>query len=331
MSQITITPIKDKVFGAIVTNTTLRNLSEAEFETVQAAFLKYGFLVFPAQFLTEEENMAFGERFGELQFGGKQVANRKQREDGSFETFEPKDQNMMGILGNQNWHADSTYMPVSAQCGVLSALAVPDEGGQTEFADLRAGYAALDQETKKRIESLSAYHSTQVSQANDNGNFPPQQADTIFHGEAYLRPLVKTHPETGTKTLFIGRHAFGIPGLPRQDSRELLKSLVDFVVSDTSRVYSHKWQVGDTIIWDNRALLHRAQPYDYRQARVLIGTRVAGDPATELAYYPTDPEAQAGRQAVTAELALLRKANAGKGFRWRDRLPYYDTREPRCH
>jgi len=203
---------------------------------------------------------------------------------------------------------------------MLSALAVPDEGGQTELADMRAGYAALDQPTKKRIESLSAYHSTQVSQANDNGYFPPERADTIFHGEAYLRSLVKTHPETAVKNLFIGRHAFGIPELPRQESRELLKGLVNFVVSDASRVYSHEWQVGDTIIWDNRALLHRARPYDYRQARVLIGTRVAGDPATELAHYPTDPEA--GREAVAAELALLRKENAGKGFRWRDRLPY---------
>ncbi len=318
----TVTPIKNKGFGAAVTDISLRDLDDEDVTTVKAAFLKFGFLVFPEQFLTLEESTAFGELFGEIQFGGRHIANRKPLDDGSFENFEPKDQNMMGILGNQNWHADSTYMPVSAKCGILTAIAIPDEGGQTEFADMRAGYAALDEATKKRIEGLSAYHSTQVSQAFDNGYFPPKDTGTIFHGEAYLRRLVKTHPETGVMNLFIGRHAFGIPGLERHESRELLKSLVEFVTSDPVRVYSHDWQVGDTIIWDNRALLHRARPYDYRQPRVLIGTRIAGDPVTELAYQRTDPEAEAGREAVTKELELLREETAGQGFRWQEKLTY---------
>ena len=318
----TVTPIQDKGFGAVVTDVTLRDLDDEDVATIKAAFLEFGFLVFPEQFLTLEESTAFGELFGEIQFGGRHIANRKPLDDGSFENFEPKDQNMMGILGNQNWHADSTYMPVSAKCGILSAVALPDEGGQTEFADMRAGYAALDEATKERIESLSAYHSTQVSQASDNGYFPPKDTGTIFHGEAYLRPLVKTHPETGVKNLFVGRHAFGIPGLERNESRELLRSLVEFVASDPSRVYSHDWQVGDTVIWDNRALLHRARPYDYRQPRVLIGTRIAGNPVTELAYQRTDPEAEAGREAVTKELELLREENAGQGFRWQEKLTY---------
>lgn len=316
MSPIIVTPIKDKGFGAVVTDITLSNLSNAEIEDVKAAFLKYGFLVFPEQFITLDESTAFGELFGEILYPGRYVANRKPLEDGTFEVFEPNDQRMMGILGNQNWHADSSYMPVTAKCGMLSAVALPDEGGQTELADMRAGYAALDPETKKRVENMSAYHSTQVSQAHDNGYFG------YSHGEAPLRPLVKTHPETGVKNLYIGRHAFGIPGLDRQESREFLKSLVDFVASDPSRVYSHDWRVGDTIIWDNRALLHRARPYDYRQARVLIGTRIKGDPVTELAYYPTDPEAEAGREAVATEVEFLREENGGKGFRWRDRLTY---------
>lgn len=316
MSSITVTPIKDKGFGAVVTDITLRSLSDAEIEAVKAAFLKYGFLVFPEQFITLDESTAFGELFGEIQYPGRYVANRKPLDDGTFEVFEPNDQRMMGILGNQNWHADSSYEPVTAKCGMLSAVALPDEGGQTELADMRAGYAALDPETKKRVENMSAYHSTQVSQAHDNGYFG------YSHGEGPLRPLVKTHPETGVKNLYIGRHAFGIPGLDRLDSREFLKSLVDFVASDPSRVYSHEWQIGDTLIWDNRALLHRARPYDYRQARVLIGTRIKGDPVTELAYHPTDPEAEAGRVAVATEVEHLREENGGKGFRWRERLPY---------
>ncbi len=116
----------------------------------------------------------------------------------------------------------------------------------------------------------------------------------------------QTHPETGINSLFVGRHAFGIPGLERQQSRALLKYLVEFVVSDPTRVYTHHWRPGDTLIWDNRALMHRARPFDYAKPRVLIGTRVAGDPASELSYYATDPGAQAGREALAAELAILR-------------------------
>ena len=91
------------------------------------------------------------------------------------------------------------------------------------------------------------------------------------------------------KNLFIGRHAFGIPGLSRNESRDLLASLLNVIVSDPTRTYLHHWQAGDTMIWDNRAVLHRARPYDCTKPRHLIGTRVAGD-QSELAYHPTDPK-----------------------------------------
>ena len=185
---------------------------------------------------------------------------------------------------------------------------MPGEGGQTELADLRAGFSCLADDVKARIRDLSAYHSTQYSQAHDLGHYPDPRPGSLYHGEAYLRPLVKVHPETGVPNLFIGRHAFGIPGLSRDESRALLQDLVDFVVSDPARVYQHQWRVGDTLLWDNRALLHRARPYDYAQPRVLIGTRVAGDVPSELAYYPSDPEAEAGRGALERELAVLRSS-----------------------
>ena len=315
MSQTKIKPIPDKVFGAVVTGVKLNTLTDAACAEIKAAFLQYGFLIFPEQFLTAEENIAFGERFGQLEFGGLPMANVHRNEDGSFGDVIPLDsQRMRTNVGNEAWHTDSTYMPVSSMCAMLSAVVVPDEGGETELADMRAGHAALDQSTKDKIENLSAYHSTQFSQANDVGDFPPQQEGTIYHGEAYLRPLVKVHPETGVKNLFVGRHAFGIPGLSREESRSLLKSLVEFVVSEPNRVYKHRWQPGDTMIWDNRALLHRARPYDYSQPRYLIGTRIAGDPASELAYYPSDPQAEAGRQALAAELEQLKLETADRMY-----------------
>ncbi len=309
-----VTPIPDKVFGATVTEVSLGRLTDADFESVHAAFLDYGFLLFPGQFLSDEENVAFGRRFGELEFAAVPMSNQELREDGSLgKVYAIDTQRMRTNVGNEAWHTDSTYKPISSKCAMLSAVVVPEADGETELADLRAGYAALDQTTKDGIVGLAAYHSTQYSQANDVGDFPPQDSG-IYHGEAYLRPLVKVHPETGVPNLFVGRHAFGIPGLERAESKRLIRSLVDFVVSDPARVYTHRWRPGDTLLWDNRAIAHRARPYEYGEPRVLIGTRVAGEPESELAYYPTDPAAEAGRQALKAELELLRQETGDRRY-----------------
>jgi len=306
-----IEPIEGKVFGARVTGLRLAKLTETEFREVHAAFLEYGFLCFPEQHLNDEDNIAFGQRFGELEFGALPLANQIRHKDGSFgEMAEPESQWMKTNQGNEAWHTDSTYWPISSKVAMLSAVKLPSSGGQTEFADMRAGYATLPQSMKDQVEGLSAYHSTVFSQANDVDNFIEIKDGTIYHGEAYLRPLVKTHPETGTKNLFIGRHAFGIPGLTREASRRLLSDLMQHVLADPARIYSHEWAVGDTLIWDNRALLHRACAYNYAEPRVLIGTRIRGDEASELAYYPDAPEAALGRAALLEEMEALRAERA---------------------
>ncbi len=312
MSDITIAPMADKAFGATATGVDLKNLSDDEFSELHAAFLEHGFLLFPDQHLNEEDSIALGERFGDLEFGGAPMANQKKHEDGSFgKIYDLQSQLMRTNVGNEAWHTDSTYKPIASKVAMLSAVVVPDEGGQTELADLQSGYETLDDATKDLVSGLSAFHSTNFSQANDLGDFPDTNGDglygEVYHGEAYLRPMVKIHPETGKPNLFVGRHAFGIPGLSREESRKLIRSLIEHVVGDDSRVYSHNWVVGDTLMWDNRRALHRARPYDYSKPRFLIGTRVAGDPASELAYYPEDPEAEAGRKALIEELEFLRE------------------------
>ena len=312
MSDVTIVPMANKAFGATATGVDLKNLSDDEFSDLHAAFLEHGFLLFPDQHLDEESSIAFGKRFGDLEFGGAPMANQKKHEDGSFgKIYDLQSQLMRTNVGNEAWHTDSTYKPIASRVAMLSAGIVPDEGGQTELADLRSGYEALDDATKEIVAGLSAFHSTNFSQANDLGDFPDTNGDglygEVYHGEAYLRPMVKIHPETGKPNLFVGRHAFGIPGLNREESRKLIRSLIEHVVGDDSRVYSHNWVVGDTLLWDNRRALHRARPYDYSKPRYLIGTRVAGDPASELAYYPEDPEAEAGRKALIEELEFLRE------------------------
>lgn len=305
-----ITPTSEAEFGAIVTDVRLAELTNTEFEEIHQAFLLYGFLIFPEQFLTTEQNIEFGERFGELEFGGLPIANQKLNSDGTWgHIYRLDSRRMRTNVGNEAWHTDSTYLPVSSKCALLSAVKVPSSGGETELADARAGYAALGSALKARVEQLSAYHSTQYSQANDLGDFTENTPDSIYHGEAYLRPLVKRHPETGKKNLFVGRHAFGIPGLSRDESRALLASLVETIVSAPARVYQHQWQAGDTLLWDNRALLHRAKPYDYNEPRVMTATRVQGDVASELAYYPEDPQAAEGRIALANELEWLKQKN----------------------
>lgn len=309
-----IEPIENKSFGAVVRHVDLRTISDDDFATLRSAFLEYGFLLVPDQSLSDADNIAFGQRFGELEFGGTPMANQEKQADGSFgRVYDLDTQVMRTNVGNEAWHTDSTYKPISSKCAMLYGVTVPDQGGETELADMRAGYDTLDQATKDRIEDLAAYHSTQFSQANDVGDFPPVNPQSIYHGEAYLRRLVKVHPETGKKNLFLGRHAFGIPGLSREESRRLLMSLLEHVISDPARVYTHAWRPGDLLFWDNRALLHRARPYDYSKPRVLTATRVAGD-QTELSYYPDDPAAAGGRSALAEELAILRTEKVGLRF-----------------
>ncbi len=123
-----IKPIAEKVFGATITQVRLHDLTEAEFQELHQAFLKYGFLLFPGQFLSPEENIAFGKRFGELEFGALPMANQYTNADGSPGDIIPiETQRMRTNVGNEAWHTDSTYWPISSKCAMLSAVVVPDQ------------------------------------------------------------------------------------------------------------------------------------------------------------------------------------------------------------
>jgi alpha-ketoglutarate-dependent taurine dioxygenase len=173
-------------------------------------------------------------------------------------------------------------MPVAARASMLSAHVVPASGGHTEFADMRAAYDALDEATKARIAHLSAYHSIVRSQAKLG--FTEVRAGVYGYdvAEPPRRPLVRVHPVTGRRSLFIGRHAYGIPGLEPDESERLLDDLLEFACRPP-RVYEHHWQVGDLVVWDNRCMLHRARPWDLAEARLMKHTRVSGDPRVDSA------------------------------------------------
>lgn len=280
-----IQPIRDLTCGAVVTELDLGDLADDTWQALYAAFLEYGVLVFPAQHLSDEAQGRFARRFGETeQLSPKQkgpnVAISNQKPDGSV--AQPDDYQYQILKGNEGWHTDSTYMPLASKVAMLSALVLPPAHGETEFADMRAAWDALDADTQARLEGLSAYHSLYYSQEKAGYRHNTDNLYGLHDKGAPLRPVIKTHPETGRKSIYTGRHAYGIPGMSAEASETLLDELMANACQPP-RVYTHEWQVGDTVVWDNRCMMHRARPYDERHPRVLRGTRIAGDPASEQA------------------------------------------------
>ena len=270
----------DATLGAVVTDVLLAALSDAEWAEIERAFLEHAVLVFPGQHLRGQEQVAFARRFGEIEvlFEGYDAVPIS-TVDGDGQVMAPDHPVMQVVRGNQGWHTDSSYMPVSAKASMLSALVVPSKGGETEWADMRAAYDALDEPMRDHIETLSAHHSIAYSQAKAGFE------STLGYGmteAAQLRPLVKVHPATGRPALFIGRHAHAIPGLDPEASDALLAELLD-AACRPPRVYRHSWSPGDLVVWDNRCVLHRACEWDLGEPRVMRHTRVAGDVRSEAA------------------------------------------------
>jgi len=282
-TSFAVEPLKDITFGATVTGLKLAALDDEEFQRLYRVWLDHALLIFPGQHLSRAEQTAFAQRFGPLEFDTTPISNVKG--DGSVRADDPKDGVIKVLKGNMFWHCDSTYMPVQAKGAVFSAEVVPSKGGETGWADMRAAYDALDPAMKDHVAGLSAYHSLHYSQAKlghseeDKGGY----GGYGFHvKEPPLRPLVKRHPETGRRTLAIGRHAYGIPGMSEAESERLLEELCDFACRKP-RIHYHAWTPGDVVLWDNRCLMHRACEWDMVEPRVMYHTRLAGDPVSEAA------------------------------------------------
>ena len=280
-SSIQVEPL-DATLGAIVRGIALAEpLSEEVFEEVHSAWLAHAVLVFPGQFLDEESHKEVSRRFGRLERmfdlrgeGTEFFANLTNvRADGSL--IQPDGSRSLYLKGNSYWHTDSSFKRVPAKASLLFAERVPSEGGETEFADMRSAWERLEPAMQTRLDGKVAVHSYHFSQGNvggmdvmsddDLGNLPPVE-----------HPVVQTHPGTGRRSLFIGRHASHILGEDVEESREFLRALCDEACRPP-RVFAHRWTAGDLVMWDNRCVLHRGRPSPPDQARVMRRTTVAGD------------------------------------------------------
>ena len=279
-------PLPGKTFGAVVRGLPLATLSDDTFAALHDAWLRHGLLIFPEQHLSRSEQITFAERLGPLVPGLEAAAISNLRADGTLRDA-PDDDMMKIIRGNMEWHQDNTYMPVQAKGAVFSAQIVPKTGGETAFADLEAAWETLDPALQARCEALRAYHSLVESQRRLGESTKAEGSEYMGYGldvaGSPLRPLVKVHPETGRKSLAVGRHAYAIEGLENNDALTLLGALLEHVVAAPERVVVHRWTAGDLVLWDNRRLLHRAQPWDFSEPRVMTHSRLAGDQKTESA------------------------------------------------
>jgi alpha-ketoglutarate-dependent 2,4-dichlorophenoxyacetate dioxygenase len=260
-----------------------RPLDDGSFAQVRDAFHHYAVLVFPEQRISDDQQIAFSERFGPLEVSirkdrPRRIANPRVSDisnvDERDRVFDPDDERAIYNAGNRLWHSDSSFKRVPAMASLLSGREVPPEGGETEYADLRAAWDALPDDRKRGLDAFVAEHSFVYSR----GLIGYDQFTEAERAEVPPVPqaVVRTHPATGRKALYVGSHASHILGRPVEESRALLLELLEFATQPRF-VYSHAWRQHDLVMWDNRCVLHRGRPWDERRdRRVMHRTTVAG-------------------------------------------------------
>ena len=283
--SVRITP-SDVTLGASVTEVRLEALSDDEWHGIEGAFHRHAVLVFPEANLTEEEHIAFSRRFGPLE---RTLSKRTERQEISLLSNVASDGSIakrddaLGLFlkGNRYWHTDSSFKKVAAKASLLRALEVPDTGGDTEWADMRAAWDALDEATQAHLEGLLAVHSYAYSQGKVGGIALLTQREREALPPV-RHPVVRTHPATGRKNIYIGRHASHIIGMDKEEGRALLAKLTEDACQPP-RIFRHRWHAGDVVAWDNRCVLHRGHPWPFDQPRVMRRATVAGDGANSWA------------------------------------------------
>ncbi|WP_149535779.1 TauD/TfdA dioxygenase family protein [Siccirubricoccus phaeus] len=265
-----LTPLTP-VFAARAEGVDLRKpLTPAQQAAISAAMDRYAVLVFPGQPFVDDEQLAFGRQFGEIEETPTLVDQARRRladnqvndisnlgADGKI--LAADDRRRMFNLGNLLWHSDSSFKPTPAHWSMLNARVIPPEGGETEFADMRAAWDALPEKMKARIRDLVTEHSLIYSRAQLG--FEAFSPEEVARCTPVPQRLVRRHPGSGRLSLYLSAHIGAIQGWPRPEAMALIRELTEFATQPRF-VYSHGWSVGDLVVWDNRCTMHRGRPYE---------------------------------------------------------------------
>ncbi len=278
------------VFVGEVSGVDLRQpLTREEVAAIEAGMDRYAVLVFRDQTITDDQQMAFTQNFGEIENakGGNITKDHEFRLkkgmvdvsnlDKEGKPLARDDRRRMFNLGNRLWHSDSSFRAKPAKYSILSARVTATEGGNTEFADMRNAYDTLDAKTRALVEDLVCEHSLIYSRGSMG--FTELTEDERAMMKPVRQRLVRTHPVTGRKSLYLSSHAGTIVGWLMPESRDLLRDLTEHA-TQRENVYIHRWRQYDLVMWDNRQTMHRVRRFDETQPRDMRRTTVAGEAMT---------------------------------------------------
>jgi len=256
------------LFMGEVAGVDLARLDATTRDALDEAINRYAVLVFRGQTLDDDQLLALGRKFGNIAAPRNHRVEQRLKHaeiadisnlDANSDFRRREDHRRLDALGNQLWHSDASFRPISGALSMLYAHVVPAKGGDTEFADLRAAYDDLDADTKRRIDGLVAEHSIFHSRGQlGHTEYTDAERRSL---PAVRHPLVRTHPGSKRKTLYLGSHASHIAGWPMPEGRLLLRDLTEHA-TQRRFVHAHAWKVGDLVVWDNRCTLHRGRPFD---------------------------------------------------------------------
>ena len=284
--SITLSPHHPLFFAEVEGVDLTRPMTQASFAEIEAAFHEHAVLLFRDQPLTDAQQVSFSEFFGPLfkvtNYAWRDETRRIRPDvtdisniDHEGRLLAEDDQRRLNYRGNLVWHTDNSFKHVPARCSLLSAREIPLNGGDTEFADMRAAYDALPETRAREIDGLIVEHSIFYSRARLGFTDFSETARTEL--PPVNQVLVREHPGTGRKALYLASHAAHVVGWPEAEGRRLLDELIAFATRPEF-VHRHLWREGDLIVWDNRCTMHRALPYaEMTERRVLHRTTVSDE------------------------------------------------------
>jgi alpha-ketoglutarate-dependent 2,4-dichlorophenoxyacetate dioxygenase len=283
-----IDPVNRPDFAGAVAGIDLRAaMTPHEIAAIVEGMDKFAVLVFHDQQIDDAQQLAFSRNFGTLEIANSDVRRDEDRRlapeiadisnlGKGNDVMSREDRRRLFGLGNMLWHSDSSFKATPAKYSLLHARVLPSKDGNTEFADMRAAYDALDEDMKAEINDLVCEHSQIYSRGILGFDFTEEER---LRNLPVPQRLVRRHPGSGRRSIFLSAHAGAIRGMPVPEARALLRDLTEHA-TQRKFVYAHQWRIGDLVMWDNRAMMHRARRYDPAEVRELHRTTVADDRPT---------------------------------------------------